>query len=209
MTMLCQGLLERRRRNRKRFDVPLPTCDDASMARPKWDLQISWRAKASKAWWSDPDLIVTAFPEHADYAVAVELRMDEGGPFVTGIAVRRHPWKGWQGERTHVSPRDVQRLPLARIVGAALAAAAIAERPPVDEEGRPIPQPVAGRPGWTSTPLDGSLGGEIAYDPGEDSRFSDGDPPGLPRPAGSSCRVDGRRANGRPSSTPTSPTLTA
>src|SRR6266511_4699339 len=60
------------------------------------------------------------------YEVSVELRRDpEGVPFVTGITVRRWQVK-LQGmddpDELRVSPRDVRRLPLSRIVEAALVA---------------------------------------------------------------------------------------
>jgi hypothetical protein len=95
----------------------------------EWTLRADW---PEQRWWSDPQLVLTAFEKGMSYAVSVELRREaEGAPFfVTGVAVRRHKWAdGWSGEPTHVSARDVQRLPLARIVRAALAAASTIERP--------------------------------------------------------------------------------
>ena len=98
---------------------------------------------------SGPELAVTVFPTDAPYNVTVEIRRDaDGAPFVIGIAVRRQfPWwedGGWMAgdERPHVSPRDVQRLPLARIVRAALAAASTAQRPTLSS-GEPASSQVA------------------------------------------------------------------
>jgi hypothetical protein len=91
-----------------------------------------------------PQLAVVAHQTDAPYTVTVELRFDrDGAPFVIGVAVRRQtPWweeDGWEAgeERPHVSPRDVQRLPLAGIVRAALAAASAAERRTL-ETGEPV-----------------------------------------------------------------------
>jgi hypothetical protein len=113
----------------------------------KWNLGVEWPEQQS---WDDPELVVTFFGEDIPYAVFVELRKDEEGPFVTGVCVRRHIWAdGWKGERTYVSPRDIQRLPLARMVRAALAAAATVERPEVPElpgMGRPTGKKFRGRP---------------------------------------------------------------
>jgi hypothetical protein len=93
----------------------------------KWTIGVEW---PERHWYSDPELVLTFFGQELPYAVAVELCRDEDGPFVTGVSVRRHTLAGWDGRtRTHVSPRDVQRLPLARIVTAALAAAATVEQP--------------------------------------------------------------------------------
>jgi hypothetical protein len=140
------------------------------VARAEWTLKIDW---PEQRWWSDPELVVTAFEKGIPYAVAVELRRDDDGvPFVTGVAARRHLWAdGWKGERTHVSPREVQRLPLAKIIRAALAAAATAEPPdPRDRDWQPVP----GVPNRQSKPaLDP---GEVAYDPGDDPRWHDSGP---------------------------------
>jgi hypothetical protein len=105
-------------------------------------LQAEWREDASRY---EPELVVTVIPQEPGehYAVAVELRHDEDGPYVLGVAVRRHVLAGYQaGQRTHVSPRDIQRLPLARFVSAALAFASSAVKPRGDDrdpEGAPAP----------------------------------------------------------------------
>jgi hypothetical protein len=127
----------------------------------KWHLGIEW---PSRYWYDDPELKLTFFaPEGASYAVNVELRRDDVGPFVTGVAVRRSRFgTDWDGmSRTHVAPRDIQRLPLARIVRAALAAAATldwaakpisyddllpSESDPPDEFGWRKGRPIPGRP---------------------------------------------------------------
>jgi hypothetical protein len=73
---------------------------------------------------TDPERVVTVFDTDMPYAVAVEMRRDDAGYYVTSVSVRRHPEAdGWHGERTTVSPRDVQRLPLAKFVRTALAVA--------------------------------------------------------------------------------------
>ena len=80
--------------------------------------------------YTDPELEVTMLSPELPYAVSVEFRSDEHGRYVTGVAMRRHPFaSGWRGERTDVLPRDVQRLPLARILRAARAFAATARKP--------------------------------------------------------------------------------
>ena len=83
----------------------------------------------------EPELVVTVIPqEYGEHlAVAVETRADEDGYYVVGVAVRRHVLAGYTGQRTHVSPRDVQRLPLARMVTAALAFARVVVKPTGDE----------------------------------------------------------------------------
>jgi hypothetical protein len=69
--------------------------------------------------------------------------------------------QGWEGERTNVSPRDIQRLPLARMMAAALAAAAAAERP------ADVPRlPSGAQPGR----------GQIAFDPGDNPRWAESGP---------------------------------
>ena len=140
------------------------------MPGPKWTLQIAW---PEQRWWSDPELVITAFATAMPYAVAVELRRDEEGVwFASGVAVRRHMWAdGWRGERANVSPREMQRLPIATIVRAALAAAATSTPPePAERE----PQPVPGHPGWTSEPL--LAPGEVVYDPGDAAAWSESAP---------------------------------
>jgi hypothetical protein len=131
------------------------------VAREQWHLMLEW---PEQIWYTSPQLVVTMFsPEITPYAVAVELRRDEdGSAYVIGVAVRRHAYNGWDGERTDVSPREIQRLPLSRIVRAALAAAAKAplERPPP-------PQP--SRPGETIIPLNIPGYGKLYYDNDEKS----------------------------------------
>lgn len=124
---------------------------------PRWMLQAEWRDNAGPY---EPELVVTVIPQEPGerFAVAVELRHDDDGPYVTGVAARRHVLAGYQGQRTYVSPRDVQRLPLARIVKAALAFASVAAKPRPDEKdpegfkGFPIPFDtlVEGESSWTT-----------------------------------------------------------
>jgi hypothetical protein len=122
-------------------------------------------------WYTDPELVLTFLPEGSPYSVAVELRGDDDGPFVTGVAVRRSRFGGgWDGvSSTTVSPRDIQRMPLSRMLQAAVAAASELEwaaKPisfddllsdaalsPPDEHGRRWGGPIPGRPA-------------IVYDPG-------------------------------------------
>jgi hypothetical protein len=124
------------------------------MAPSEWKaLRIEW---PEKNWWTDPELLITLFPPEPPYAVTVEFQRDADGPFVTGIAVRRHVHAGWDGKRTQVSPRDVQRLPLAMIVRAAVAAASsVPAEPPTPRRG--------------SQPLPGSRGMAIHYIDDEES----------------------------------------
>jgi hypothetical protein len=108
-------------------------------------LQVEWPGDVDRY---GPELVVTVIPQEygEHYAVSVELRRDENGPYVVGVAVRRSVLAGYTGLRTHVSPRDVQRLPLARMVAAALAIASTATRPTGDERVQgsdPGPSPVA------------------------------------------------------------------
>jgi hypothetical protein len=95
---------------------------------------------------TSPEFAVVVFPVEAPYTVTVEFRRDpDARPFVMGVAVRYQPlwafeddfWERDEEERPHVSPRDVQRLPLARIVRAAIAAANSAERPVIESTGKP------------------------------------------------------------------------
>jgi hypothetical protein len=79
-----------------------------------------------------PDLEVTVIEKGADYVVSVQVKYDDDGAYATGVAVRRDPLVGYKGGRTEVSPREVKRLPLARIIGAALAYA--------DVLGKPLPR---------------------------------------------------------------------
>jgi len=129
------------------------------VARTEWTLQATW---PPQTWWSDPELVITAFATDMPYGVSVELRRDEEGVwFASGIACRRHRWAdGWKGERRGVSPREVQRLPLAKIIRAALAAAPSAVRPDDldDPNSTPFPQ------------------FQLVYDPGDDPRWSESGP---------------------------------
>jgi hypothetical protein len=106
-------------------------------------IQAEWRKTAERY---EPDLIVTVLPQEwrddlGDLAVAVELRHDEDGPYVVGVAVRRHVLAGYNGRRTDVSPRAVQRLSLAPIIKAALAFASVTSEPPADEGAGTVPAP--------------------------------------------------------------------
>jgi hypothetical protein len=122
----------------------LPRWQDGRVV--EWTLSVAW---PDQHWWSDPDLIVTVIPRNQAHAVGVEFRHDEEGPFVTGVAVRRHTWAdGWRGERTHVSARDIQRLPLTRIVQAALAAASTAVKPEQRTGTSPTPGIGPGETSW-------------------------------------------------------------
>ena len=105
----------------------------------KWHLGIEW---PRRYWYTDPELVLTFLPSDSPYSIAVELRRDDDGPFITGIAVRRSRFgEGWDGKsRTHVAPRDIQRLSLAPIVQAALAAAATVDWA-ADPVSLPVPAP--------------------------------------------------------------------
>jgi hypothetical protein len=122
-------------------------------------------------WYTDPELVLTFLPDGEPYSVAVELRRDDAGPFVIGVAVRRSRFGGgWDGlSRTHVSPRDIQRMPLARMLQAAIAAAAELEwvAKPVsrsDLMSEATLSPPDER-GVRSAPIPGRHA--IVYDPGE------------------------------------------
>jgi hypothetical protein len=95
-------------------------------SRETWHVQAQWPDDPSLY---GAQLIVTAFQLGARLEVAVELRYDDAGPYVIGVAARSVAVAGHPDQRSSVSPRDVQRLPLARIVNAALAFAATAEKP--------------------------------------------------------------------------------
>jgi hypothetical protein len=101
-------------------------------------LQGEWRENVGTY---DPELIVTVIPQEYGerYAVAVELRRDDDGPYVIGVTVRRTLLAGYTGGRTHVSPRDVQRLPLAAIIRAALAFASTVAKPTDERESSRVP----------------------------------------------------------------------
>jgi hypothetical protein len=134
---------------------------------PRWRIVAEWmNAEAEGRWYTDPELVLTFIDDDRDdrFGVAVELRCDDEGPYVTGIAVRRHPLAGYRGKRTNVLPRDVQRLPLAKIAAAALAFASTIEKPPPTRWLHPEEEAA----GWTARPFDPrveaggtySLGGE-------------------------------------------------
>jgi hypothetical protein len=102
-------------------------------------LRLDWLEPADE---TKPEFAVVVFPVDVPLTVSVEFRRDPSGrPFVMGVAVRYQPlwafeddfWESAE-QRPHVSPRDVQRLPLARIVRAATAAANSAERPVLGEK---------------------------------------------------------------------------
>jgi hypothetical protein len=114
-----------------------------------WTFIGAWqRPDAPGRWYTDPELVLTVIPNTREeqLAVVIDLRFDDDGPYVTGLTVRKHPRAGYRGERTNVSPRDVQRLPLAAYVRAALAFASTAEKPPLprahpEEAALGIPDP--------------------------------------------------------------------
>jgi hypothetical protein len=98
--------------------------------------QESWVFRAT--WPADvhlysPELVVSVYqpyhPRGEGLEVAVELKFDDAGPYVIGVTARALAVMGDPGARRTVSPRDVQRLPLARIVNAVLAFAATVEKP--------------------------------------------------------------------------------
>jgi hypothetical protein len=93
----------------------------------EWIVEAKWPADVDMY---SPQLLVTAYPRGAEIAVTVELRYDEKGPYVIGIAARGMVQViPFDPIPRSVSPRDVKRLPLARYVDAALAFAATAEKP--------------------------------------------------------------------------------
>lgn len=145
---------------------------------PPWTLTASWQKKdAEGRWYTDPELVVTVVDQQRErdeiLAVAVELRYDEDGPYVTGIAVRRHHSAGYMGERTHVAPREVQRLPLAKMVSAALAFASTAEKPPPLAL---LPEEIAAGRTVPPRPFDPRVEVEVTYylgsEPPEERGFS-------------------------------------
>lgn len=75
---------------------------------------------------TDPQEVFSVWWVDNGYALDVEMRRDDAGAaFVIGVRARREPpVDGWfaDGVRPHVSARDVQRMPLAPVVEAALAA---------------------------------------------------------------------------------------
>jgi hypothetical protein len=94
----------------------------------------------------DPEEIFEIDLSEQPYRVSVELRRDpEGAPFVSGIRVRRAHLGGVDDpdeddpDEFRVSPRDVRRLPLSRIVEAALVASSepMAEGNWLGDDGRP------------------------------------------------------------------------
>jgi hypothetical protein len=148
---------------------------------PPWTLTASWQnTEAQGRWYTDPELVVTVIEQERGpdgrLAVSVDLRFDEDGPYVTGIAVRRHHMAGYRGERTNVAPRDVQRLPLAKMVSAALAFASTSEKPPPTQFLRP--DEIAA--GWTSRPFDPRVEVEMTYylgaEPPEERWFPEAQP---------------------------------
>lgn len=105
------------------------------MSAPTWTLIAEWLrtdADSPGRLYMDPELVVTVITRKTDerYGVAVEMRFDDEGAYVTGVAVRKHPLAGYRGKRTHVAAREIQRLSLAPIIDAALAFASVAEKPP-------------------------------------------------------------------------------
>lgn len=91
-----------------------------------WDIGLEYPEKQLS---TDPDLVVHVFPRGSKYAVAVELqRVPDATPVVSGIAVRSAHLLSGDEDPGLLTPRDVQRLPLSRIVRAALAAEAKAPR---------------------------------------------------------------------------------
>jgi hypothetical protein len=107
------------------------------VAGPEFMFSADWRKQFHD---TDPELVVTVLSSKSDYAVAVEFRSDENGRYVTGVAVRRHRFAAneWRGDRTHISPRDIQRLPLAKPVRAAVAYAERLGKKPPAGRGRPV-----------------------------------------------------------------------
>jgi hypothetical protein len=91
-----------------------------------WTLRAEWPADVDIY---GSQLLVTVYPRGGDIAVTVELRYDDAGPYVIGVAARSTVIAGDRNQRRSVSPRDVQRLPLARVVDAVLAFAATVEQP--------------------------------------------------------------------------------
>jgi hypothetical protein len=84
-----------------------------------WRVWAQWAAEKTVF---DPWLTVTVVPETGSLkglAVGVEFRFEFEGPYVVGIAVRRHVIAGYDGGRTDVSLRQLQRASLRPIVDAA------------------------------------------------------------------------------------------
>jgi hypothetical protein len=115
-------------------------------ARESWVFTAKW---PSETHLYGPELVVSVYqpyqPNGEGLEVAVELRFDDAGPYVVGLAARTLAVMGDPAARRTVSPRDVQRLPLARIVNAVLAFAATVEKP--TEENDEIREGVG--PTWT------------------------------------------------------------
>jgi hypothetical protein len=134
------------------------------VASADWHISIGW---PEKNWYSDPDLVITIFPGDSAYAVTVEIvRPENEPPFATGVAIRAvHQFSGALEGRIELSMRDIQRLPLTRIVRAAISAAAKAppSRPP-EPEGQ----------GQRGTPVKGRRSDVVYYDATSerDPRFS-------------------------------------
>jgi hypothetical protein len=94
-----------------------------------WDIGLEYPDKSDplKSWPDDPDIVVHVFPRESKYDVAVEIQRPADGPsVVSGVAIRTTHMLSGAGEPRPISPREIQRLPLARIVRAAAAAAATA-----------------------------------------------------------------------------------
>jgi hypothetical protein len=122
------------------------------MARERWGIRDRWFGDGPEYPFHskyDPERIVSIYSKERPYAVDFELRSDENGPFVVGVSVRRDWATGYRGEREPLSPREIQRLPLARFMNAALAFAARTPRPdPHDPQyGRPLDPEPGGRIG--------------------------------------------------------------
>ena len=155
-----------------------------------WDIGLEYPEKDDpmKRWHNDPDLVVHVFPRDSDYAVAVELRLEQGTPpRVIGVAIRgTHMLSG--DKEADVSPRDVQRMSLSRMVQAALAAAATAptfEELPSGHGGEPLRIP--NRPDV------------LFYDPGDDERRAKfRDEPWLEEARGRLIAPRGRPRRGEP-----------
>ncbi len=95
---------------------------------PTWTFTPQWTGDDRTRPWH-PQLHLVVAETGADLAVDVRISYDTDGAYVVGIAAVRLPIVGYTGGRTHVSPRDVQRLPLAKIVQAALAYANVLGEP--------------------------------------------------------------------------------
>jgi hypothetical protein len=118
-----------------------------------WDIGLEYPDKSdpTRSWYDDPDLVVHVFPRDSKYDVAVEIQRPADGPsLVSGVAIRTTHMLSGASEPRPISPREIQRLPLARIVRAAVAAAATApawdELPSVSTRYPSEPVRIRGRP---------------------------------------------------------------